>query len=215
MNFLKREFSKREKILILTGGVLMVFIAIKILFFPLMERRQAVGESLAMRTELLERTKKAIKMRPQMEEKRRVLRETVKNLEGALLVGKSPTLASAELQSLMKEIAQRSGVQIKSIKTLKSEDLGEYIKVQGEIIFYADIRSLLNFLYNIEDNEKALVVTQMNLVLQNSRGVSRLQSTVRVSAGGKGGEGAPRVKPLGRHEAKTGHQQWQSGRGAS
>ncbi len=126
--------------------------------------------------------------RPQVELRLDALKESIKRLEASLLEGKTATLASAELQSILEKMAKKRGSKIKSVKTFKAEDLGDYSKVWVEITLTSNIRSLLNLLYDIEGYNRLLSVAQMDVHLQGTRGNQKLKTILKIVGGLKNHE---------------------------
>ena len=203
MKFIKREYTKRERLFLIAGTLCVLLVVFKLLFAPLWEKRQSLGEYVAMKEELLERTKEVISRKSEMEARRDHLGVMLAKYEASLLAGKTANLASAELQSRIERIGRQSGVRIKRINTLKAESMGEYTKVWVEVTFHGDIRSLLNLLYDVENSAKALIVTQMDVRLQNNAGQQRLKVVMRVAGGSVVEE---RDVPASATEAKEVHE---------
>jgi type II secretory pathway component PulM len=168
--------------------VLSIILSIKLLVFPLIERGKLMEESIQAKKGLLKRYQEALRKIPQLELRRSALKEGIESHEGILLVGKTPTLSSAELQSILEKMVKQRGAKIKSVKTLKAEDLGDYTKIWVEITFTSDVRSLLNFLYDVENYKRSLSIDQMDVHLQGRKGHQRLRTILRVEGGLKNHE---------------------------
>ena len=178
------NFSKREKRFLIVGGVAaLIVIAIKFIIFPVMDRGEFLEETIEAKKRLINNYQGSLVLRPQVELRLDALKESVKRLEEWLLEGKTGTLASAELQSILEKMAKDRGSKIKSVKTFKAEDLGDYSKVWVEITLTSDIRSLLNLLYDIEGYNRLLSVAQMDVRLQGTRGNQKLRTILKVEGG--------------------------------
>ena len=183
------NFSKREKRFLIVGGVAaLIIIAIKFLVFPVIDRGAFMEEAIEAKKRLYTNYHLSLAQRPQVELRLDALKESIKRLETSLFEGKTATLASAELQSILEKMAKGRGNKIKSVKTFKAEDLGDYSKVWVEITLTSDIRSLLNLLYDIEGYNRILSVTQMDVHLQGTRGNQTLRAILRVEGGLKNHE---------------------------
>ena len=183
------NFSKREMRVLIVGGVAaLIIIAIKFLIFPVIDRGELMEETIAAKKRLYTNHQTSLAQRPQVESRLEALKESIKRLEESLLEGKTATLASAELQSILEKMAKERGNKIKSVKTFKAEDLGDYSKVWVEITLTSDIRSLLNLLYDIESYNRLLSVAQMDVHLQGTRGNQTLRTILKVEGGLKNHE---------------------------
>lgn len=183
------NFSKREKRFLIVGGVTaLIIIAVKFLIFPAIDRGEFMKETIVAKKRLYNDYQESLAQRPQMELRLDALKESVKRLEASLLEGKTATLVSAELQSILEKMAKDRGSKIKSAKTFKAEDLGDYSKVWVEITLTSDIRSLLDILYDIESYNMVLSVVQMDVHLQGTRGNQKLKTILKVVGGLKNHE---------------------------
>ncbi len=178
------NFSKREKRFLIVGGVtVLIIIAVKFLIFPVIDRGEFMEETIAAKKRLYTDYQESLAQRPQMELRLEALKESIKRLEASLLKGKTATLASAELQSILEKMAKDRGSKIKSVKTFKAEDLGDYSKVWVEITLTSDIRSLLNLLYDIESHNMVPSVAQMDVHLQGTKGNQTLRTILKLEGG--------------------------------
>ncbi|MFH1351303.1 MAG: GspMb/PilO family protein [Pseudomonadota bacterium] len=91
------------------------------------------------------------------------LNKTAKELESRLLVGKTPSLAAVEVQKIMQESADRSQVEINSVKVLKPEELDNhrYLRVPVEFQILPTIKQLTGILYRLETSPKYLTVKKI------------------------------------------------------
>ncbi len=91
------------------------------------------------------------------------LEGTLAQLESRLLVGKTPSLAAVDIQKILHDIAQKSNVEIKSVKVLKPEDLDQkgYLSIPVTFHMIVSIRQFKEILYLIENSKKFLSVIKV------------------------------------------------------
>lgn len=190
------RLTKREKKTVLVGSLVAVIIFLMLIASPLIKKKTEIKDFIETKEILLEKYKLAIAEKGQMSGDLDALKERFKGMEGTLLDGETPTLASVRLQNIIEKTAKKRKVQTKRVKTLKSKDMGDYHKVFVEITFSSDIASLVGFLYDVENNLKALSVSEVNMRFHKRRGVAELETVVTV-------EGAIRNVAMDINEKRT------------
>ena len=100
------------------------------------------------------------------------LNKTLEELETGLLAGKTPSLAAAEIQKILHEITSRNNVEIKTMKVLTPEELGQksYLSIPIEFCINANIRQLKEILYGIAVSPVYLNVKKMRAIYFRARG---------------------------------------------
>ena len=163
--------------------VLSIGLSAKLLLFPLLEDRKSVEESIQAKTALLNKYNAALKKKPELERRRGILKEKIATLEPLLFTEEFPALVSAALQSTLERMIKQRGGAIKSMKTLKSEDLGNYAKIWVEIIFTSEIRPFLDVLYDMAEHPKSLSIVKMDVHFQERKARQKLRILIKVEAG--------------------------------
>lgn len=180
--------SRREKVVVLIGVIIVLLLSAKLLVFPFFNKVGFVEESLEAKTGLLRRYQLAAGEIESMESRKAVLTEEIETMEGHLFNASTASLASAELQSKLEKMVKRRRAKVKSVRTLKAEEMAPYTRIGVEITFYSDIRSLLDLLYDVEGDSKGLSIAQMNLHYQESSDQQRLRTTLKVESASKSGD---------------------------
>ncbi|MFH1954858.1 MAG: GspMb/PilO family protein [Pseudomonadota bacterium] len=90
----------------------------------------------------------------------------LKELESRLLSGRTPPLAAVEIQKIVQEIAEKSHVQIRSVKVLNPLELEQkkYLSIPVEFHIYLTLRQLKEVLYLIETSSKFLTVIKVRIM---------------------------------------------------
>lgn len=83
--------------------------------------------------------------------------------EEAFLPGDTPPLAAANLQTRLKEIAERSGMKIQSEKILANERHEPFLEVPVQVVASGDIRNLSDFLVAVERSPVFIAIREMTV----------------------------------------------------
>jgi general secretion pathway protein M len=83
--------------------------------------------------------------------------------EEALLPGATPPLAAADLQTRLKQLADRSGLRIQSEKILPHVQRDAYLEIPVQIVANGDIRTIKDFLVALEASPVFIGVKDVSL----------------------------------------------------
>jgi len=187
-SFLKRsKFSQKKVLWGLIGIVLMILIyAFGIL--PLVEAKKKAEEEIVLKKRALLRYEEFLGNRKAFEEE---LDRTVKQYEGIqnrLLPGETPQLGAASLQEIVRKLSEKNGVSIRSFRILEPKEIDSYRKVSIQIEFNPinSMLSLGQFIYDIETQEKELMISEMDLLILNIRMPNQIQGNLVISGLMKG-----------------------------
>jgi len=187
-SFLKKsKFSQRRVLWGLIGIVLIVLIyAFGVL--PLVEAKKKAEEEIVLKKRALLRYEDFLGNRKAFEEE---LDRTLKQYEGIqsrLLPGETPQLGAASLQEIVRRLSEKNGVSIRSFRILEPKEIDSYRKVSIQIDFNPvnSMLSLGQFIYDIENQEKELMISEMDLLILNIRMPNQIQGSLVVSGLMKG-----------------------------
>lgn len=195
--FKKWRFSQRNVL----WGIIGIAIVILIYAFgllPLMNAKEKAQEEILLKKRVLLKYDEFLQNRKIIEEE---LNRTLKQYEGVLqrlLPGETPQLGSANLQEIVKRLSEKNKIVIRSVRMLEPKEMGGFSKVSIHIEFNP-INSILNlsqFIYDIENHEKELMISEMDLLVFNPRMPNNIQGSLVVTGlmtgikpKGKGGQG--------------------------
>jgi len=83
--------------------------------------------------------------------------------EQALLPGATPPLAAADLQTRLKQLAERAGLKIQSEKILAHVKRDAYLEIPVQIVANGEIRNLKDFVVALEASPVFIAVQEMSL----------------------------------------------------
>ncbi|MGQ9509347.1 MAG: type II secretion system protein GspM [Thermodesulfobacteriota bacterium] len=178
----KRSFFKRKTI-----GILLSLIGVVGIYVwgivPWIEAKKKMEEEIKMKQHLILKYQEYINGRKYLEEDLKILKGRLVNTKKRLIEGETPQLASANLQEIIKRIATSKDVQIRSFRILEPKDLNYFRKISIQIDFNPtpSLLNLVQFLNEIENHEKMLVVSEMDLLVFNIRMPNNIQGNLIIS----------------------------------
>ena len=172
-------------------GVIGIAVLILIYAFgilPMVEAKKKAEEEIALKKRVLLKYEEYLSNRKAVEED---LDRTLKQHEEAqkrLLPGETPQLGAANLQEIVKRLAEKNGIAIRSFRNLEPKEINSYRKISIQIDFNPtnSMLSLGQFLYDIEQHEKELMISEMDLLVLNVRMPNQIQGNLVISGLMKG-----------------------------
>ncbi len=182
------KVSKREKKLVVGGAVLAFAIfAYHLILNPIMEGERDIRNEIVAKGKMLAKYQNVVKQKGRLERDLKNLKTRLKDMEDQLLDGDNPSLAAANLQDIIKEISSGSDLSISSVRVLPSTSRDMYTEIPVRVETQGTISGAKDFLYEIQNYHKLLLVKEMNFYVPRSpRGGRRSktpQSTTNFRAG--------------------------------
>ncbi|MCF8127565.1 MAG: type II secretion system protein M [Deltaproteobacteria bacterium] len=141
--------------------------------WPQIEDVFASNGTIALKKKQLVKYQKMLQSTRNLEKQVALTKKIVEQSESGLLTGKTPALAAADIQKVIREMAKKSQMEIQSIRVLKPKDVDKslYLSIPVEFVAKGVIRELRGFLYQIAASPKYLTVekVQISLVLRRNR----------------------------------------------
>lgn len=185
-NILKFK-SKREQYFVWAAlGIGLVFFMVKFGIEPFLASQSNIREQIPIKTKQLEKYRQYIAGKDQTEKNLKQIQELSKSSFLKLLSGDTPPLAAANLQDILKVLSAKDSINIKSEKVLDTKDLDFFVQISVQIEFISSITNLTNFLYDIENNEKLLIITDLNVRAASYRDPKEVRAAVVVAGLMKG-----------------------------
>lgn len=161
------KISRREKKVLLVGGIIAILLISYQLFEWYRDFRNSMKEYSETKRFNLERQLNRISGKAVLEKRFKTTEAELKEIEKGLLPGDKPPISQAELQRLLKEMALSLNIEIKTEKTLTPLEAGQYIGVPVEIGFIATTAKLKDILYKIKTSPYLLTVSGINIRVTN------------------------------------------------
>lgn len=164
MNSFWRRLSRRERsLVVVTGIIVMVFIAKYAVITPLLERRAWVREQLESQPQLLAKNLRYVAQKEAMLAALESAREQIKAQEPKLLTGDTPSVNASDLQETVQAMAAREGTQVITTRVLTPETVGSFSKIGIQLEIGGQIQQLASLIRGIETAPKLLTIDEVNV----------------------------------------------------
>ena len=156
--------NKREQRLI--GAALLVGVGLIVYFYgvePLQEWRRSGSEMIPSREAQLERRRLVVAQRSTLTAELEKLNQQLQSRAPRWLQGPTPPLAASELQTLVKDVALKAGVEVRSERILPLVDRSGLQEVPIEITVAGGLRETVRLLHDLEHTTKILTVQDVKV----------------------------------------------------
>jgi len=178
------KLSRRDRIALGAGvGAAALFLLMNFGVLPLLDRLGASPEAVQQRESELRREKRLLAEEEIEKARLSAARERLKELETGLLESSSPTLANAEWQRLVGQVAESNGIALGSSEFLRTQELGAgYSLVTGRAMFRCRVDQLVDFLVALAAYPRLLSVTGLAVFASQGDPQGRLNVQVTIGA---------------------------------
>jgi hypothetical protein len=176
------KYSQRKILWGVGGGTLAIFIYF-LGVVPLYDSAKRAEEELILKKNILVKYKEYLQNRKVVEEE---LAETFKRyggLQQRLLLGETPQLGAANLQEMVRGLSEKNGIAIRSFRILEPKESSGFTKISLHIEFnpVSNMLSLGQFIHDIEQQEKELMISEADLLVPNQRMPNSIQGSLTIS----------------------------------
>jgi hypothetical protein len=150
---------------------------------PLVEAKKKADEEIVLKQRILQKYAEVIQNRKKGEEALERSLKQIGEIENRLLPGETPQLGGAGLQDIVKRISEKNGIALRSFRILEPKEVGVYRRISLQIEFnpISSMSSLGQFIYDLENQEKKLMISEMDLLVFNPRMPNNIQGNLVVS----------------------------------
>jgi type II secretory pathway component PulM len=145
------------------AGFVLVVLAYLLVISPLLGLKDNWAQELDKKAGLLQKYEALQKDKQAVFRAYDNMQKTLTRVEGQLLTGTNPAVASADLQEILKNLTRNLGVQVTSTKVLPPQESGAYLEVPIEVQMTCTIDQLVSMLYRLEHHEKLLLITELDI----------------------------------------------------
>jgi len=179
-----RKISRREQIaLAVGGGGVALFLILNFGVLPQFDRLGVSAEGVQQKEVELRRDRRLVAEEEFEKASLFTARERLKRLEAGLLEVSTPSLAGAEWQRLVGQLAQSKGIQFNTSELLRTHDLGGgYSLVTGRVQFRCRPDQLVEFMVASAGFPKLLSITDLSLFAPQGDAQGRLIVQVTIGA---------------------------------
>ena len=164
--------------------VLLLFLGI----LPLVEAAKKMEDEISMKRKIIRKYDDFVQSRKTVEEDLQRTQKQYEEIQQRLLSGETPQLGAATLQEIVKKLADKNGIAIRSFKILDPKETTPYRKVSIQIE-YSPVNNMLSlgqFFHDLEHQDKKLFITEMDLLVFNVRAPANIQGNLVITGLMKG-----------------------------
>ena len=179
-----KKLSRRDQIALGIGvGGVVLFLLLNFGVLPLFEQMGEGAQSVQQKEVDLRRDKRLLAEEAIEKTSLATAREHLKSLEAGLLQGSTPSLANAEWQQLVSQLAESKGIELGSSELLRIQELGrDYSLVTGRVQFRCRLDQLVDFMVALAGYPKLLSVTGLSVVAAQGDPQGRLMVRLTIGA---------------------------------
>ena len=187
------KLSRRDRIALTAAAVATaLFMLLNFGVFPLLEHLGTSPEVVQQKQVELRRDKRLLAEAQLEKTHLTAAADRLKGLEAGLLESPSPSLANAEWQHLVGQLADSKGIQLGSSEFLRIQELGAgYSLVTGRVQLRCRLDQLVDFLVALSSSPKLLSVTRLMVIGSQGDPQGRLSVQLTIGAATR------TVKPAG------------------
>ena len=192
-SFLKKVKLKRIKLSQkrFFGALAGMGIAVLLLFFgvlPLVEEAGKMEDEIVMKRKTILKYDEFLRNRKTVEDDLQRAQKLYDEIQKRLLPGETSQLGAAALQEIVKKAGDRNGIVIRSFRIVEPKETVPYRRVSIQIDFNPvnNMLSLGQFIHDLENHEKKLMITEMDLLVFNIRMPNAIQGSLVVTGLMKG-----------------------------
>ena len=160
---------KRKYFLVVMCFLLVVGAAYR--FWPEIQSIRGSDDDIVRKERQLVKFQRIFENSGDLEKEVVLLKGILKQGESGLLTGKTPALAAADIQRIIREMAEKSQVEIKRVRVLKPEEVNGslYLGIPVQLTATATVRHLKELLYQIMTSPKYLTVQRVVITVHRRR----------------------------------------------
>ena len=179
-----KKLGRRDQIALGVGmGGVALFLLLNFGVLPLFEQLGASPEGVQQKEVELRRDKRLVAEEQLERASLSTAMERLKGLEAGLLESSTPSLASAEWQHLVRQLAESKGIELGSSELLRTQDVGAgYSLVTGRAQFRCRLDQLVDFLVALAGSPRLLSVTGLSVFASQGDKEGRLNVQVTIGA---------------------------------
>lgn len=169
-----------KKFLVAGAGAVCVFVVLKFLVLPFYDKAVEQKQDIAMKERMLKKYVQFVEQQSEVQQQLKDLSREEKKAKASLLTGGTPSLAAADIQKIIESIAEKSKVQVKSVKVMDVYEEAGFQAIPLQISFESDLSKMNTFIRSIETNRKLLTIPELKIRVKNKRKPREISVTLKV-----------------------------------
>jgi hypothetical protein len=180
--FWQKGNLSQKKLLWGVAGVAAVILIYHFGIAPVVDAKKRADEEITLKRKILQKYAEVIQNRPSFEEALERTRKKDEEIKKRLLPGENSQLGAAYLQDIVKRLSEKNGIGLRSFRILEAKEVGAYRKISLQIEFnpIGSMMSLSQFIYDLENQDKKLMISEMDLLVFNPRLPNNIQGNLIV-----------------------------------
>jgi hypothetical protein len=187
---LRKANLSQKKLLWALIGIAVALAAYYFLLVPLVEAKKKADQEMALNQRVLLKYAEVLQSRKAVEEGLARTQKQREEVQKRLIPGETPQLGAANLQDLVKRLAEKNNLSLRSFRNLEPKEAGAFRRISVQIEFnpLSSMQNLSQFLYELEHQEQKIMISEMDLLVFNPRMPSNVQGNLVISGFMKGTE---------------------------
>ncbi|OGP73771.1 MAG: hypothetical protein A2V86_01345 [Deltaproteobacteria bacterium RBG_16_49_23] len=183
LSFVKKWKFSEKRVLWASIGIVAAILIYVLGVLPLVEMVRKSKEEIVLKKRVLVKYEEFLQNRKTVEEELDRVSKQYEGIQQKLLPGETPQLGAAHLQEVVKKVLEKNGMAIRSFRILEPKEISGFRKISIHIDFNptSKMSGLMQFIQDIEQNEKELMISEMDLLVPNPRAPNMIQGSLVVS----------------------------------
>jgi hypothetical protein len=176
------KLQRRDRIAMIVGTAgVGLFLVFQFIVFPLIDTLPQTSRDVSSKELALRRDQRLVRESTLGAARLKAARERLEALESSLLESTSASLANAEWQRSVRELADSQGVELASSEFLRAEDLGGgYSLMKGRVQVRCRLDQLVALMVALANSSKLMAVTDMKIRAQQGDTQNRLSAELTI-----------------------------------
>lgn len=195
-SFLKKANLSNRKFFWGLIAIASALAAYTFLVVPLVEAKKRADLAISLNQRVLLKYGEILSNRKVVEEGLARTLKQREEIQNRLIPGETTQLGAANLQDLVKRLAEKNSMGLRSFRNLDPKEMGSFRRISVQIEFnpLSSIQNLTQFLYELEHQEQELMISEMDLLVFNPRMPNTIQGNLIISGLMKGSKGRDQEK---------------------
>ena len=168
---------------ILVIGVILLLLALGYRFFPDDAGSDNSSDGIEFKLEKIRKYQDRVGDKDVLEKRKAFIIKRLDENEKGLLKGETTAIAAVSMQNRLKEIAEKLSIDIKSTRVMKAEPVEnatDMVSVNVQISTELTIRQLVEFIYNLENSENIIQVTDLQIRRKSEEPPIKLYTMMKI-----------------------------------
>jgi hypothetical protein len=195
-SFLRKANLSQKKFFWGLIAIALALAAYIFLVVPLVEAKKKADQTIALNQRILLKYAEILQNRKTVEEGLAGTQKQREEIQKRLIQGETPQLGAAHLQDLVKRLAEKNNLGLRSFRNLDPKEVGSFRRISVQIEFnpLSSMQNLTQFLYELEHQEQELMISEMDILVFNPRMPNTIQGNLIISGLMKGSKGKDQEK---------------------